>query len=169
MVLQPFAWGDHPLLHRWLADRDLRRCAGRWRASPRWGWRAPGRDEEFLILLRAGDRPIGFCGLFGISSDEGTAELGILLGEKDCWGQGYGPEALQVLLDHARDELGLCRISLCVHATNTRAIRAYEKVGFVVERRLTVGKWLFGHGVEILVMVLPEPALAAGARVARGR
>ncbi len=152
VVLQPVVGGDHPLLHRWLTDRDLRRYVGRWRPSPRRGWSDPGRDEAFLILLREGDRPIGFCGLFAISSDEGTAELGILLGEKDCWGQGYGPEALRLLLDHAYRDLGLRQISLCVHATNSRALRAYEKVGFVSERRLRIGRWLFGRGVEMIVM-----------------
>jgi hypothetical protein len=84
--------------------------------------------------------------------------VGILLGEKDTWGHGYGPEALRLLLDHAYRDLGLTQISLCVHATNARAIRAYEKVGFTVERRLTVGRWLFGRGVEILVMTAVAPA-----------
>ncbi|MBC7169750.1 GNAT family N-acetyltransferase [Candidatus Bipolaricaulota bacterium] len=158
VVLQPLAGNDHPLLRRWLADRELRKYAGCWRPSPRSGWRDPRRDETFLILLRGGDRPIGFCGLFGISFDEGTAELGIVLGERDCWGQGYGPEALRLLLDHAYRNRGLRQISLCVHATNSRALRAYEKVGFAVERRLTIGRWLFGRGVEMIVMSSVAPA-----------
>jgi len=159
VALEPLAGGDHPLLRRWLADRALRRYAGRWRPSSRWGGGCDlSRDEAFLIVLRAGERPIGFCGLFGISSDEGTAELGILIGEQDCWGQGYGPEALRLLLFRAYNELGLGQVSLCVHATNERAIRAYAKVGFAIERRLHLGRWLFGRGVEIIVMTSVAPA-----------
>lgn len=158
VVLRPIVAEDRPLLQRWFGDRALQGFIGR--RPPSVLASAPGsaaQDAQFLILLRDGQRPIGVCGLFGISWAERTAEVGILLGEKDTWGHGYGPEALRVLVDHARDGLGLRRISLCVHATNTRGIRAYEKVGFVVEQKLTVGRWLFGRGVEILLMTLPEP------------
>lgn len=160
MVLRPISAGDRPHLRRWLGDRELRRFAGprlprglgaRWTADP--------HDAQFLIVLREGQRSIGVCGLFGICQAERTAEVGILLGEKDTWGRGYGPEALALLLDHAYGELGLRQVSLCVHAANARAIRAYEKVGFVVERRLTVGRWLFGRGVEILIMASPAPVI----------
>ncbi|QAA76215.1 MAG: hypothetical protein BIP78_0449 [Candidatus Bipolaricaulis sibiricus] len=168
VALRPVAAGDRPLLRRWFGDRELRGFIGRQPAvGPRSGQGADPHDAQFLILLWDGQRPIGVCGLFGISWIERTAEVGILLGEKDTWGHGYGPEALRVLVDHARDELGLSRISLCVHATNTRAIRAYEKVGFVVEQRLTVGRWLFGRGVEILVMALPERAAASAVGMRR--
>lgn len=162
VVLRPIVAEDRPLLRRWFRDRELRRFIGQ---RPAYGPASkPGsglHDAQFLILLRDRQRPVGVCGLFGISWAERTAEVGILLGEKDTWGHGYGPEALRVLVDHARDELGLRRISLCVHATNTRGIRAYEKVGFVVEQRLTVARWLFGRGVEVVVMSCP---LAAGVR-----
>lgn len=164
VVLRPLATGDRPLLRRWFRDRELRGFIGRQAAYRPGSELASGvPDVRFLILLRDSQRPIGVCGLFGISFPERTAEVGILLGEKDTWGHGYGPEALRVLLDHARDGLGLSRISLCVHAANTRAIRAYEKVGFVVERRLTLGRWLFGRGVEVLLMALPEPVATSTA------
>jgi len=156
VVLRPIAPGDRPLLQRWLADRELRKYAGR-RFALRSGLGMARPDRQFLILRRADERPIGLCGLYGISPHEGTAEVGILLGEEDTWGQGYGPEALRLLLDHAYGALGLSQVCLCVHATNARAIRAYEKVGFAVERRLTVGRWLFGRGVEILVMTSTAP------------
>jgi RimJ/RimL family protein N-acetyltransferase len=152
VVLRPVSAGDRPLLQRWLGDRELRKCTGR-RLSILAGARAsiPPRDAQFLILVRENEHPIGLCGLFGIS-DNGTAEVGIVLGERDTWGRGYGPEALRLLLDHAYLDLGLAQVSLCVHTANTRAIRAYAKVGFVTEQRLTVGRWLFGRGVEVLIM-----------------
>lgn len=151
MVLRPISAGDHLLLRRWTRDRQLRRIAGRHVFLGR-RWIPSAHDAQFVILMREQGRPIGVCGLFGIDRSEGTAEVGILLGEKDTWGHGYGPEALRILLNHARADLGLHQITLCVHATNTRAIRAYEKVGFILERRLTVGRWLLGQGVEVLIM-----------------
>lgn len=168
VVLRAVRAEDRPLLRRWFADRDLRRYTDRGLPSAlgmRWA-NAP-HDAQFLILRQEDRRPIGVCGLFGIS-DEGTAEVGILLGEKETWGQGYGPEALRLLLDYAYRDLGLRQISLCVHTTNARAIRAYEKVGFAAERRLTVGRWLFGRGVEIIVMTSFAPTFA-GTEAVEGR
>lgn len=170
VVLRPVSMGDRPLLRQWIGNRELRKFFGR-RFSILAGTQTVSspRDPQFLILLREGNRAVGLCGLFGISSDDGTAEVGIVLGERDTWGQGYGPEALQLLVGHAYRDLGLSQVSLCVQTTNTRAIRAYEKVGFAVEQRLTLGRWLFGRGVEVLVMTLPAPTGAEPrAREAQG-
>ncbi len=49
------------------------------------------------------------------------------------WGQGFGREALGLLLRFAFDEVNLRRLSLTVFAYNTRAIRLYEGMGFVRE------------------------------------
>lgn len=50
-------------------------------------------------------------------------------------GKGYGTEATRLLLRYAFDVVGLYRIELEVFEFNARAIRAYEKAGFVVEGR----------------------------------
>jgi len=156
LYLRPVQDRDLRQLAQWLADPEIRRLVGP--RFPRvahrsWAYLSPSpHDAQFAIVLRAGDRPIGVCGLFGISEKEGTAELGIVLGEKHMWGHGYGREALVLLLGHAYGDLGLRQVSLCVHAANARAIRAYEKVGFIPEGRFRVGRWLFGQGVEFLVM-----------------
>ncbi len=49
------------------------------------------------------------------------------------WGQGFGREALGLLMRFAFDEVNLRRLSLTVFAYNTRAIRLYEGMGFVRE------------------------------------
>jgi RimJ/RimL family protein N-acetyltransferase len=63
---------------------------------------------------------------------EGT--LGIVIGEKHLWGLGYGGDALKVALDHAFTKIGLRRVKLETLERNTRARRAFEKAGFVLER-----------------------------------
>jgi RimJ/RimL family protein N-acetyltransferase len=40
------------------------------------------------------------------------------------------------MLEHAFERLGLHRVGLSVFSYNERAIRAYEKAGFVIEGRL---------------------------------
>jgi RimJ/RimL family protein N-acetyltransferase len=62
--------------------------------------------------------------------------LGVGIGNRAYWGQGYGSEAVRLTLGYAFEELNLHRVSLSVLGDNPRAIRAYEKCGFVRE-----GQW----------------------------
>jgi RimJ/RimL family protein N-acetyltransferase len=91
----------------------------------------------FFFMIRAlqDDRIIGEIGLDGVSWSNGNAWVGISIGEKEYWGKGYGTDALQVLLRYAFTELNLHRINLTVFEYNPRAIRSYEKAGFVHEGR----------------------------------
>jgi RimJ/RimL family protein N-acetyltransferase len=63
---------------------------------------------------------------------EGT--LGIVIGEKHLWGLGYGGDALTVALEHAFTKIGLRRVKLETLERNSRARKAFEKAGFVLER-----------------------------------
>jgi RimJ/RimL family protein N-acetyltransferase len=62
--------------------------------------------------------------------------MGISLGDREYWGKGYGSDAMRLLLRYAFHELNLHRVSLNVFEYNPRAIRSYEKVGFVHEGRM---------------------------------
>ncbi|MNL60802.1 Acetyltransferase (GNAT) family protein [compost metagenome] len=59
-----------------------------------------------------------------------TGTLRILIGAHDCWGKGYGTEAVRLLVTHGFERLKLREIVLGVFDFNVRAIRSYEKVGF---------------------------------------
>ena len=89
----------------------------------------------FLIETLSENRPIGLIGLDGIRWTHGDAWVGIGLGERDYWGKGYGSDAMRILLRYAFSELNLHRLSLSVFEYNQRAIRSYQKVGFVDEGR----------------------------------
>jgi RimJ/RimL family protein N-acetyltransferase len=93
--------------------------------------------EEYFFTIRAleGDRLIGFVGLGGVQPNHGEAWVGIGLGERDCWGKGYGTEAMELVLRYAFTELNLRRVSLGVFEYNPRAYRSYEKAGFSYEGR----------------------------------
>lgn len=65
----------------------------------------------------------------------GDATLGILIGAKDRWGQGYGTEAVRGVLGYGFSQLGLRRVKLKTFKHNLRAQRAFEKAGF---RSITV-------------------------------
>jgi RimJ/RimL family protein N-acetyltransferase len=75
-------------------------------------------------------RPIGRTDLFEVDWRSGTARFGMLIGEGDCRGKGYGTETTRLMLDYAFTALGLQTILLDVDEYNYAGRRAYEKAGF---------------------------------------
>jgi RimJ/RimL family protein N-acetyltransferase len=97
-------------------------------------------------------RAIGNVGYHNFDWRCRSAEVGIFIGDKTCWNQGYGTEAMRVLLRHGFNTLNLNRIALEVYETNPRAVRAYEKAGFVHEGRKRQGMYKEGRYIDILQM-----------------
>ncbi|MCJ7668410.1 MAG: GNAT family N-acetyltransferase [Anaerolineae bacterium] len=62
---------------------------------------------------------IGNIGLHEIDYKDGKATLGIMIGEKGHWDQGYGTAAICTLLRFAFQELNLHRVSLEVFEFNS--------------------------------------------------
>ncbi|HEX2979803.1 MAG TPA: GNAT family protein [Anaerolineaceae bacterium] len=96
--------------------------------------------------------PIGNCGFHDIDWRCRSAEIGIWIGEKSFWNHGYGTQVMRMLLRHGFETLNLNRIMLCVFENNPRAIRCYEKVGFVHEGRLRQGMYKNGTYLDVLFM-----------------
>jgi len=86
-------------------------------------------QRAFIIEDEKG-KPIGTCGVRAIDREQGTALLGIMIGEKRLWDRGYGTAATRTLLECAFGELDLKEVRLSCHRENRRAIRCYEKAGF---------------------------------------
>jgi len=95
---------------------------------------------------------IGNIGFFDFDSIARSAEAGILIGDKDYWNKGYGTEAMKLLLKHGFETLNLHRIFLRVYEDNPRAIRCYEKTGFIHEGRMRQARFSQGKYADILFM-----------------
>jgi RimJ/RimL family protein N-acetyltransferase len=89
-------------------------------------------EVRFLIYERATLRLIGLTELMQINLWHRTATYGIVIGEPDCWGKGYGGETTSLMLDYAFHVLGLHNVMLEVYGFNERAIRAYLRAGFKI-------------------------------------
>jgi len=114
----------------------------------------PQEEQPMTIEVQdeVGWNPIGNVGLFGFNDISRSAEAGIMIGEKAYWDQGYGTEAMKLLLKHGFETLNLNRISIQVFANNPRAIRCYEKVGFVHEGRSRQAIFTDGVYYDVLWM-----------------
>ncbi len=114
----------------------------------------PVDEHPLLIEVFQADywRAIGNCGFHNIEWRCRSAEVGIFIGEKGLWNQGFGTEAMKLLLNYGFETLNLNRIALDVYETNPRAIRSYEKAGFVLEGRKRQAMYKHGEYIDILVM-----------------
>lgn len=95
---------------------------------------------------------VGGCGLFDFEPQSRRMELGIIIGEKSAWDQGFGTDVARTLLRHAFDTLNLNRVVLRVFETNLRAMQVYKKIGFVEEGRLRQDHYIEGQYVDVVIM-----------------
>lgn len=84
----------------------------------------------FAIVDLNNDKLIGNCSIMNISYKDRMGEVGIFIGEENNRSNGYGAEALKLLLDYGFNYQNLNNIMLIVMSFNERAIKCYEKVGF---------------------------------------
>jgi RimJ/RimL family protein N-acetyltransferase len=90
-------------------------------------------NKIFGIEEQSTKRLIGVAGLNNTDLINRNTDLYIYIGDGNQWGKGLGTDAVKTLVSFVFNELNLHRISLVVFSYNKRAIRSYEKVGFVSE------------------------------------
>ncbi len=92
----------------------------------------PRDSYQFGIELKEEEKIIGGIGLNKVNRKQGTAEVGYWIGEK-YWRNGYGSEALKVILDYAFKKLKLRRIEAEIFEGNPSSGKLLEKLGFKLE------------------------------------
>lgn len=128
---------DQPFFQKWHAgNEELRTLIGDHSVPTmedqlRWFERSKAPDRKMFSLVTVGGELIGHGGFVDIDEEKHTAQLRITIGNSDYWGRGLGTEATQLLTEYGFTKLRLDSIWLRVLPGNERAIRSYEKVGFL--------------------------------------
>ena len=160
VVLRRHVPGNLSAFLRWYADPEIARLA-RYQATPMrpeeierfFAGRVAGPESlAMAVHEKATDRLVGTCAFSQLDGDNGSALYHITIGEANAWGHGFGTEATHLMVDHAFGTLGLHRIALNVFEFNERAIRAYRRVGFLVEGRSRESIWRDGRWWDELAM-----------------
>ena len=123
-----------------------------------------GKDGwHFVVCRRADDRPVGTIGLHDVDLRNGSAGLGITIGDPADTGQGYGSDALRALVGFGFEQLRLERVWLDVYDYNERARRVYERIGFRHEGTLRRALYRDGafHDVHRMAILRDEWSAAA--------
>jgi RimJ/RimL family protein N-acetyltransferase len=141
ILLRAFARADLEAYRHWLDDPRVTEFLEMGARPTRDAdceafWRLADEAEDaivFAVAERKAGKTVGTCGLYLIQWMARRAQFNILIGEPSAWDKGYGTEAARLILAYAFDVLNLNSVQLGVNADNARAVRSYEKVGFVHE------------------------------------
>ena len=162
---------DVPLLHRWFNDPVV---------MDGWGWSAPacsmqkvagqvedwlareiafGRPEALVAESLAGE-PIGLVVVRVDRPEARSVELSLLV-DADHWGQGFGIDIVQTILEACFAGWGVHRIGVRVEEGNERALALYRRLGFIEEGRLRQAAFREGRHADVfLFSLLAEEWLA---------
>lgn len=167
---------DAEIEARWTHDADYLRLLSPEPARPvspthlkkRYEEQAKEKDQRrfaFAIRLKPDDRLIGFARLENIEWNNGAARLVLGLGAADDRRQGYGREALQLLLRYAFHELNLHRLAAETAEYNPGAVRWLEQAGFQLEVRQRQCLYRDGRRWDALWYGLLRPEWEMGLKV----
>jgi RimJ/RimL family protein N-acetyltransferase len=159
--LRAYEKSDADALFRWFSDEEVTQ----WLGPP--AFRSRAHQEEFIELAQASSddakyfaietldgKLVGDCGLRFIDWKSRKAEFFITIGEKQFWGKGLGTDALRTVIRLAFDKMNLNRLWLSVLVDNPRAVRCYEKCGFVREGLMRQESYVDGKYRDVLMMAL---------------
>jgi RimJ/RimL family protein N-acetyltransferase len=140
VYLRPVEKEDALFILRWANDPQIRRLTAEVTPMTQAGFdeflHKVQHDPDrvwFMVVLKGSNRVIGEAGLLRMFPPWRATDLTIILGEPEAWRQGYGTEAILLLLDYAFGALNFHRVAVGVVGFNERAIHFYEKIGFKTE------------------------------------
>ena len=148
-----------PLYQRWINDFGTVRTLG---VPPRpmtleaeTAWyesRSAANEIAFTIYELSSWRPIGNTDFHNLDHRHRTAEFGLLIGEPDARGKGYGTETARLMLDYAFTALGLHSVLLTCFEFNLAGQHAYRKAGFKEIGRRRQCRWMGGRLWDEILM-----------------
>jgi RimJ/RimL family protein N-acetyltransferase len=163
VLLRPVTAADVPALLPMLRDPEVARLTGSHgvldeaRTLAWYGTRGDQDDRlDLAVVERATGDVVGEAVLNDWDAGNESCGFRIAL-VPGAFGRGLGTEAVRLVVGYGFGKLGLHRISLEVYATNPRARRVYEKVGFVAEGVLRDALLWQGERVDATVMSILAP------------
>lgn len=171
--LRPVEERDLPHFVEWLANPELTRWLSAIDSPPtleeEYEWYDSKRSDPDSVMwaIESLDGRLAGNVELRLALKSQRAELGIAIQDTRLWSQGLGTDVIRLVLDYAFEDLGLNRVELTTDEDNARALRCYEKCGFVREgllrkHRLVEGE--FGNTIVMSVLKEERGRLSRGAR-----
>ena len=140
-AFRPMTEADLPMIKRWLAEPHVREW---WGDPPEQYLLVSGDLDEPAMdqyIVSTGGRPFGYLQCYDLTAwnsgfgvhPKGTRGIDLFIGEPDMIERGHGSAFIRAFAGQ-RLESGAPRLLTDPDPDNPRAIRAYEKAGFVRDR-----------------------------------
>ncbi len=170
--LRALELSDLERVYSWINDREVTRyVAARYPMSradeERWlrgsSPNSFGGGVQLAIEVKSGEAKngetkvgahIGNIDLVEVRPEDRKAGLGVMIGDKDYWSNGYGTDAVITILRFAFHEMNLNRVWLHAFDFNERAQACYRKCGFQEEGRLREHYYTEGRYHDSVVMAV---------------
>lgn len=107
-------------------------------------------DYAFAVVLKEHDEFMGCAGFKKPDFKNRNAEFYILIGERKHRRQGFGSEAMNILLDYGFLELNFHRVWGGTNSFNQAALNFYQAFGFIEEGRLRQQLWRQGQWHDVI-------------------
>ncbi len=161
VALGPVSKDMVPRFLRWINDFGTQLRVGMPMPGPvtaegEDGWYenvSTGTDRHtFAIRELASMTVIGSTALHDIDMRDRSATFGIMIGDPDARGKGYGTEATSLMLDYAFAMLGLHSVHLTVYEFNVAGMKAYARAGFRECGRRREASWFADRWWDMIQM-----------------
>lgn len=106
------------------------------------------------IILKENNCHIGNIKLGPIDWIHRTAEIGLMIGERECWGRGFATEAIKMVRDYGFNVLNLRKLTAGCYDANQGSLKAFQKVGFEIEGVRKQQVFCEGHYMDLLLLGL---------------
>jgi len=88
-------------------------------------------NQSYRFAIETLDgRHIGNCSYFNLDETKKEAEMGIMIGDRNYWNQGYGADTITTSLNYFFSRTNMKRIHLKTLTWNVRAQKCFKKCGF---------------------------------------
>ncbi len=155
-ILRPLNKVDIENRVRWFNDTDVRKTliiSERFELEKTICWFKKMQDDDSrleFVIETTEKTSVGIIGLAGIDSTHWTAEIYIVIGQKEFWGKGVMLEAECLLIDWAFNSKGLEKIWAEARPENVASVITMKKIGFQVEGTLRSEKLVDGKRIDVL-------------------
>lgn len=147
ITLRPATLADVPLVRHWDEQPHVIESD----PDSDWDWEtelAHTPDWREQLVAELDGRPIGFLQIIDPAREEGhywgdvphnLRAIDIWIGEPDCLGKGYGTTMMRLAFERCFADPAVTAILIDPLATNTRAHRFYEHLGFQFHEKRNFG------------------------------
>lgn len=164
VLLRPVELNDAEKFYKWRNDLQIKKSAMMhpfpvtMESEKEWFENISQKKDNQLIVFSICEKEsgnfIGFVKLFNINWVHRFCYFGIIIGEDDARGKGYGYEALSLISKYAFDILNINKILLEVIKANDAAVKLYKKFGFTEEGVLKRQFYFDGKWHDVIIMSL---------------